>query len=1103
MNNLNITQNSNDLNESEKTQEKLYSNEASLDDILTYSEDLSQNLSSKKPPSKNNKIKEEENKKNLEQLNKNQIQIIRSFNSEVTMSFLNKSNDNNNITNKDFHSKSASKSQSQSKDNDKENKNLNKSSSYFKSISFSKSNNFDVFDFNTNNNLKDISEIHMSLSNILSNFEIKDISISRSINDNAKKINSEKKKHNLNNDVNNDNCLSLRSENLFINNKGKSKSNNQILMPLNINKNQISEDQSNTNSMCNYQNVSNLNDISNNKNINKKDEKNKENSEKKTLSELSIKLNMSLDNCNDKKYKNDKLKFLDEIDEPEFNKKENYTTSNKKENSFNFSNQKNKIMKNSLKYTKAQCVNVLLQNNNIFNNIDNNQNYIDYKQFCPSDNPIKTKDTTSTKNEQNINKQKIVSLSPHKLTFEIQKNDCIQISINKKSNDNASITNNNPSINNDQSSLSINKAYDFSSENNLFYNNECLKKNNTTSFMIYPNNKSTNKNTIYYQRRSLNRKQIFINNSNLNNHKEDSNNFFYNPKNKIFNHPSTITNKMTNIKKNENELHTPDLNKNKVTPMTCVHKGSLVYCNDNSQLNNDNTIKINKVNNCTNNTKKNNYSFTKNNIKNPNNSNYINKPKKSNQEKKLVYLKNNINKNNRYNNSKIKKNSIKTKNNSFIKNNINYLSTTNKNQHNKKIISKPDEKEKEKDINKKKELNSINNSHKTKIKRNLNIKNTLNSNTNSINSVKNRKNIVNKIKTHHKNNNIIDKINNDLIKESSLFSILYNNLSQKAVTKNNSRPSSNEKAKEEKESTIVHKKGKNEKIVKFPKKVKNENKNQKLKNLLDLNIKSKIEKKLVKHNTNKSFSIYNYNSFLERGLDEFNKKNLLQNKNNNADSKNRNRYIKTNDILNKIKKNDSKKKDKDKIKINNIISKEKIKKDKHKKVNTQINLNALTSNFNFINEERRKNNKSLYNFGNIYFINQNQIVKNDIEEFKSYNNENINSNYISNTNNNNKSNKDIKLKEINEINKKRNSNQIKENNNKIKENNNINYKLNSLNISTAKQSPKIIMDFSKYRKKADYRTHFISLGGKELQTLNAYNPYNKIEYDETQLISEN
>ena len=44
MNSLNITQNSNDLNESEKTQEKLYSNEESLDDLLTYSEDVSQNL---------------------------------------------------------------------------------------------------------------------------------------------------------------------------------------------------------------------------------------------------------------------------------------------------------------------------------------------------------------------------------------------------------------------------------------------------------------------------------------------------------------------------------------------------------------------------------------------------------------------------------------------------------------------------------------------------------------------------------------------------------------------------------------------------------------------------------------------------------------------------------------------------------------------------------------------------------------------------------------------------------------------------------------------------------------------------------------------------
>ena len=80
MNNLNITQNSNDLNESEKTQEKLYSNEASLDDILTYSDDLSQNQSSKKLPINinvdNKKEKNENNKGEIELLNKNHLPMI-------------------------------------------------------------------------------------------------------------------------------------------------------------------------------------------------------------------------------------------------------------------------------------------------------------------------------------------------------------------------------------------------------------------------------------------------------------------------------------------------------------------------------------------------------------------------------------------------------------------------------------------------------------------------------------------------------------------------------------------------------------------------------------------------------------------------------------------------------------------------------------------------------------------------------------------------------------------------------------------------------------------------------------------------------------------
>ena len=1113
MNNLNITHNSNDLNESEKTQEKLYSNDASLDDILTYSEDISQNIiTNKSTTNRNIRQKEKDNKQNIELSSKNQMQIIRSFNSEVTLSFLNNLNDNNNnITNKEYHSKSASKSQSQTKEKEKENKNMAKSISDMKSLSLSKSNISDLFDSNKNNNLKDIIEIHNSMSNILSKFEIKEISISRSINDNIKKNNSESKKFRLNNFANNKNCVSIRSENLFIkNNKAKLKGNNFISNPLNNNINQISEDHSNTNSMCNYQNISNLNEISNNKNCNEKKVHKKENNEKKLflkneLSELSIKLNMSLDNCiTDKKHKNDKLRYLDPIiDESEYNKKDIFTTSNKKENSFYFSNQNNKIIKNCLKYTKAQCINTLFQNNignnneikKKFYNNDNN------KHFYPPDASIKTKGIISDKNNQK-NNQKIASLSPHRLSFEIQKNDSIQISISKANKKNEDLNNKNKSaLNNDQSSLSTNKANDASSEYNYFYNNECLKKNNTSSFMIIPNYMNSNK--LYYQKRSFNKKQIYINNKSLNSQKIDLN-FFYNPKNKIYKYPYSINNNINNnVEINENELHTPDLNKSKITPMTCVHKGSLVYCNDNFNSNNDNTIKINKVNNCSNlNNKKNNYSFSKNNHKISYNSNYI-KPKKPimNQEKKLVYLKNSLNKNNVnhniINNSKIRKSLLKNKNNSFNRNiNNNYFKTinNNKNKSNKIIKSKVEEK----GIIKNKETDLLNIQHNSKIKRNLSIRNSLNRNNNSNNSIKNKKSVINKIKINNKTNALIDKINNDLIKESSLFSILYNNMSHKNTIKNNSRPSSNEKNKEEKESTIIHKREKTDEIKKIQKKgVKNLNK--KFKNILDFNMKNKVEKKLIKHKTNNSFSIYN--SFLEKALDESNKKNKKQIKNN-VDIKNKNRLInKMNNNVLKIKKNDYKKKEKVKEKNKNkiIFPNGNQKKELHKKVNTQINLNALTSNFNFINKERRKNNKSLYNFGNIYFINQNHIIKNDYDTINQINNENNNSNLINFANKY----KDYKLKE-NILNKyKKNSYHLKENMNKSNGNLANNSKINPLNVSNTKQSPKIIKDFSKYKKKGDYRNHFISMGRTEHPTLNGFNGYNHMEYLETQLISEN
>ena len=119
--------------------------------------------------------------------------------------------------------------------------------------------------------------------------------------------------------------------------------------------------------------------------------------------------------------------------------------------------------------------------------------------------------------------------------------------------------------------------------------------------------------------------------------------------------------------------------------------------------------------------------------------------------------------------------------------------------------------------------------------------------------------------------------------------------------------------------------------------------------------------------------------------------------------------------------------------VNNIKQKKIMGKDKsHKKINTQINLVSLLNNFNK-KEKSRKNNKSLFNFGNIFFINQNQLVKKDSDT-------QING-----------------VQEKNEINKEKII-IINDNYYEIT-------KLNTLNYSNLKQRPKIINDFSNYKKK--------------------------------------
>ena len=91
--------------------------------------------------------------------------------------------------------------------------------------------------------------------------------------------------------------------------------------------------------MCNYQNNSNINEISykNNKEFNKKEEEDKQMEINKLISQsdindLSIKLNISIDNYNDQKYQNEKTKYLEGIIDDYDIIKKNNLTSNKKEN---------------------------------------------------------------------------------------------------------------------------------------------------------------------------------------------------------------------------------------------------------------------------------------------------------------------------------------------------------------------------------------------------------------------------------------------------------------------------------------------------------------------------------------------------------------------------------------------------------------------------------------------------------------------------------------------------------------------------------------------------------------------------------------------------
>jgi hypothetical protein len=186
-------------------------------------------------------------------------------------------------------------------------------------------------------------------------------------------------------------------------------------------------------------------------------------------------------------------------------------------------------------------------------------------------------------------------------------------------------------------------------------------------------------------------------------------------------------------------------------------------------------------------------------------------------------------------------------------------------------------------------------------------------------------------------------------------------------------------------------------------------------------------------NINKKSLFPLFSKVFEKKLENSHEKKKIKNKIDSGLKKNLNGTIK-NKKLNKVTK--SNKSDCFTEDIN--IIKQKIRKNNrdnnsHKKIKTQINLVSLLNNFN--KKDNRKNNKSLFNFGNIFFINQSQILKKDSDSLSN------------NINDKNGLNKDKIFVTINN------------------DNNSDNSKINYLNHSIIKPKIQIINNFSNYKKK--------------------------------------
>ena len=902
--------NSNDLNISNSSEKEL--NDILTDDLLTYSEDKSQSIINMHQIIENNKLIDSNNN-NLLLKNENEVKKENNF---ILNNNENKSNlINNNNNNDENDSKNDIKEKERKKENNE----------------------------NNNGNNKDLSALQISLSNLLSDIDSKDLFF----NQNNKNKNSLRQNNLI--DISNENINSS----LSCNNNTNNNTNNNINLKI---KSQQNDEQSSVFSVCNYSQslyTSTNNPINNN--VNNKINKNN----------IIINANTSINNNN-----------------MIFNIGNNYIN--------NSNTCKKNNTKNCYKYNKEQNINLYINNSNKSKDINDNLDENGDKNKNLTNNPI---------NELKINKlENVKIISPYKQEYQIEKGENIELSISDNFNQKKLYKESIIYNYNKKNNLSINKEQNFTINNisntiidNKHHHNhniteyyDYLKKNNTASLEIIKEQIKYHKINIInnynnYNHQGIKNKLKLINNKNIDIQKEDSKKFFYNPK----------------LNNNSNRI---------------------LYMN---KANNNNFVKYNKTD----------YNLNFNNKTEigdlrmetfPNN----NRVQKLIISKKIMYdrkLGNNKNKTNiyniSYNNVKNNKSYTKKNNNININANTNKIINVNGNASNANL-------KKEEPKNYCKKLFYI--------KKNRKIISSYNSHNNS----SNKKTPIMKIKKNTRNIELSD------IDKKSNYSITYNKRNYESKSKSKSKIND----KNIKNECITEPSKQNNKKKYFYDTHKNTNNmTNDLINQIKNSQKKTTNKLLIKLNNMNNNNNININLFNQGSLFPILSKVFDKNVDNSIEKR---KLIKNEINLNKNshsknKKNNSKggKGNKQNYLSENINNKKEKKKEKniknnpHKKINTQINILSLLNNFNS-KDKNRKNNKSLYNFGNIFFINQSQTIKNG-------------DSYLMSSNNLHEKSIGLNKEKI------------------IIINDNYDTNLNTLNYSNIKQKPQIINDFSNYKKKGN------------------------------------